>query len=251
MRSTLTAALFNPLNVAMLGLSVAAGLCAAWWLLPVGLLLWLVMVATAARDPALHLSQTLKRRLVLAARFQGYFDQIERAQVGIFNAVAASDPRTQQALQPVQVQLNAVVDQVYNLCQRMTALENHRLVTNFNQDLGKSLAGVDQQIASATDAVVRQKYEESRRALQAQAASLQALSTQMERMEAQLSSVAHEIDVMLAEVVSLQALDPEQAVKQTRELLDKLQRQKEELKLFESITEELKPIDRAIAEASR
>ncbi len=250
MRSTLALALSNRLNLAMLGLSVAAGLCAAWWLLPVGLLLWLVMVVITARDPALHLSQTLKRRLVLAARFQGYFHKIEGAQVSIFNAVAACDSRTQQALQPIQVEVNALVDQVYDLCQRMTALENHRLVSNFNQNLEKSLAEVDRRIASATDAVVRQKYEESRRALQAQTASMQALSTQMERMEAQLSSVAHEMDVVLAEVVSLQALDPGQAVKQTRELQDKLQRQKEEIRLFESITEELKPIDRAIAEAA-
>ena len=43
-------ALRQPLNLAMLPLSIAAGLCAATWMLPVGLGLWALMVVIAARN---------------------------------------------------------------------------------------------------------------------------------------------------------------------------------------------------------
>ncbi len=43
-------ALRQPFTLAMLPLSVAAGLCAAWWLFPVGLGLWALMVVISARD---------------------------------------------------------------------------------------------------------------------------------------------------------------------------------------------------------
>ncbi len=33
-------ALLHPLNLATLALAAAAGLCAAWWLFPLGLLVW-------------------------------------------------------------------------------------------------------------------------------------------------------------------------------------------------------------------
>lgn len=37
-------ALLHPLNIIMFVLSIVAGLVAAWWLAPLGLLLWLIMV---------------------------------------------------------------------------------------------------------------------------------------------------------------------------------------------------------------
>ena len=48
MRSPFLTALLHPLNLAVLVLSVLAGLVAAWWLFPLGLLFWLVMVTAVA-----------------------------------------------------------------------------------------------------------------------------------------------------------------------------------------------------------
>jgi hypothetical protein len=45
-------ALRHPLTLAMLPLSLVAGLCAATWLLPVGLGLWALMVVITVRDSA-------------------------------------------------------------------------------------------------------------------------------------------------------------------------------------------------------
>ena len=43
MRSPWLQALTDRMNLIMLGLAIVSGLLAAWWLLPIGLLIWLVM----------------------------------------------------------------------------------------------------------------------------------------------------------------------------------------------------------------
>lgn len=48
----LSRAVRNPFVLSMLPLSVAAGLCAAWWLLPVGIGLWLMMIIAINNDPS-------------------------------------------------------------------------------------------------------------------------------------------------------------------------------------------------------
>src|SRR5262245_30386223 len=103
-RSPLVTALINPLNLATLGLAVAAGLCAAWWLFPAGLLVWGIMVASIALDPSLRMSAAIERRAPVAPRFQTQFDRIERAQVNIFNSIAQAQPAMRGVLQPVKTE---------------------------------------------------------------------------------------------------------------------------------------------------
>ena len=75
-RSPFLTALMNPINLAMLALIAAAGLCAAWWLVPVGIVLWLVMFLVIFRDPAMTLNNTVEAREGLGQRFQARFDRI-------------------------------------------------------------------------------------------------------------------------------------------------------------------------------
>jgi hypothetical protein len=51
MRSPLSKALTDRMNLVMLGVAVAAGLLAAWWLLPIGLAVWLIMVIVTTNGP--------------------------------------------------------------------------------------------------------------------------------------------------------------------------------------------------------
>ncbi len=87
-------ALLSPFNLSVLLMAVFAGLVAAWWLFPLGLAFWSVMMWSATRNPAARITQAVQGRTPLAARFQRLFDRIERTQVGIFNAVAAADVPT-------------------------------------------------------------------------------------------------------------------------------------------------------------
>jgi chromosome segregation ATPase len=233
MRSPLLTALLHPLNLAMLGLSLFALLFSAWWLFPVGLLFWAIMVLAIARNPSLRFNAAMQSREPLAQRFQRYFDRIERSQVGIFNTLSSAPPRTRRALQPLHSEVDALTRQVHSLCRRMTALENYRLVAQSQADLQGDLKHIEESISRTEDDLVRREYEESRDAMRGRLAKLERVSTQLERVEAQLLSLANEMDGTVTEVIRLQAMGPEDAANYMPALVKKLQGQRAELEAFE------------------
>ena len=233
MRSPIITALFHPLNIAMAGLAVFAGLVAAWWLFPIGLLVWLVMIITVSRDRALRFNHQMQQRTPLAQRFQRYFDRIERAQVSIFNTLSAAPVRTQRTLQPIQEEVDTLTSEAYELCQRMTSLENYRMVSQSQPDLTSDLAHINELIERTDDPQVLQDYEESRQALSERLAKLEEVSVQLERVEAQLMSLANEMDGVVTEVVRLQAAGPERAAVQVPAIAERLQQETAQLRAFE------------------
>jgi chromosome segregation ATPase len=232
-RSPLLTGLIHPLNLLMLGLSVFAGLVSAWWLFPIGVLFWLIMVIAVSRNPSLRISHEMQRRAPLAQRFQRYFDRIERAQVGVFNSLSTAPAPTRRALQPVQAGIDVLTNQVYALCERMTVLENYRLVSQSRTDLETDLRQIESRIEGSTDSLVRHEYEESRRSLQERLSKLDAVSTQLDRVEAQLLSLSNEMDSIVTEIIRLQAVGPKDAAPHVSALTKKLEEQSEELKRFE------------------
>jgi hypothetical protein len=217
----------------MLALSVLAGLISAWWLFPLGLLFWLIMVILVARDPSLRISHQLQQREALAQRFQRYFDRIERSQVGVFNSLASAPSRTRRALQPVQAEVNVLVDRAYALCKRMTVLENYRVVSQSRADMQLDLQQIETKIQEAQDAMVKQEYEESRRARQERLAKLETVSTYLDRIEAQLMSLTNEMDGVVTEVVRLQAIGPQDAARLVPPLVAKIREESDQLRQFE------------------
>jgi hypothetical protein len=217
----------------MLGLSVFAGLVVAWWMFPLGLLFWFIMVLNVARDPSLRISHKMQSRAPLAQRFQRYFDRIERAQVSIFNSLSSAHSRTRKILQPVQEETDNLTAQVYALCRRMTALENYRLVTEANTNLQADLQRITDAIDNAGDVRVKEEYEESRRALLERIAKLKLVSTDLDRVEAQLMSLANEMDGVVTEVIRLQASGPDEAERQVPALVSKIRERSDELKQSE------------------
>jgi hypothetical protein len=229
MRSPLVTGLFHPLNLAMLGLAAFAGLVAAWWLFPLGLLLWLGMVVAVSRDPSLRFSHEMHSREPIAQRFQRYFDRIERAQVGVFNSLASAPGRTRKALEPVQEELEALTAQTYRLCRRMTALENYRLVSESTTNLQADLQQITVAIDNATDARVKEEYENSRRALVERIAKLRLFASDLDQVEAQLLGLANELDGIVTEVIRLQAAGPDDAERGVPALVEKLREQSAQL----------------------
>jgi len=225
MRSPFVTGLFHPLNLAMLGLAALAGLVAAWWLFPLGLLLWLVMVVAVSRDPSLRFSHELQSREPIAQRFQRTFDRVERAQVSVFNSLASAPGRTRKALQPVQDGLEALTTQAHRLCRRMTALENYRLVSESTSNLQAELQQIDAAIDKAGDPLVKQQYEESRRALLERIARLQLVASDLDRVEAQLLGLANEMDGFVTEVIRLQAAGSLDVERQVPALVERLSKQ--------------------------
>lgn len=233
MRSPILTALFHPLNILMAGLSVFAGLVSAWWLFPVGVVFWLVMVLTVSRDRALRFNAQMQRREPLAQRFQPYFDRVERAQVSIFNTLSASPSRMQRILKPIQGEVDALTQKAYALCQRMTALENYRLVSQSQPNLTVDLDRINRLIEQSENPALRQDYLDSQRTLQERLSKLQDVATQLDRVEAYLLSLANEMDGVVTELVRLHAAGPEGAEAQVTVVVRRLQEEAEQLRDFE------------------
>lgn len=233
MKSPIVVALIHPLNILMAGLAVFAGLVSAWWLFPIGMLLWLVMVIAVARSPSLRMSHQLDKRAPLAQRFQKYFDRIERVQVSIFNTLSSAPNRTRRIFQPVQTEVGALTDQVHQLCQRMTTLENFRIVSQSRADLEADLKHIEETLETTTDPLVQREYKESRQSLEEKLDKVQTVSTQLDRVEAQLLSLTSEMDSLMAEIIRLQAAGPEEASNHIPRLMERLRTQSEELKHFQ------------------
>jgi hypothetical protein len=235
MRSPFVTALLNPVNLAMLGLAVAAGLCAAWWLFPVGILLWLIMFAVIFSDPALKMAQTMHNRASLAYRFQQRFDRIERSQVALNNSLISASGASKQLLRPVQEAVNDLVERAYQQCLRMTALENRRLVLQRSQNLSEEMALIDAKIASANTPSVKKEYEESRLALQERSNKFQAMSAGLDRFEAQLLNLDSDLDGIVTEAVHLQTLGKKADRSSVAALLNQIEQQKREISGFDHL----------------
>lgn len=233
MKSPTLTALIHPLNIFMAGLTVFAGLMSAWWLFPVGVVLWVVMVVKISRDRALRFNAQMQRREPLAQRFQRYFDRIERAQVSIFNTLASSPARTRRALQPIQTEVDRLTQEAYALCRRMTSLENYRVVSQSQSDLSNDLEHLAQVIEQTEDPALRQDYTESRQALQERLAKLDDVATQLERVEAHLLGVANEMDGVVTEIVRLHAAGPDSVEPFVMDIVRRLQQEAEQLRAFE------------------
>ena len=138
-RSPFLSALFHPLNLSMLALTAAAGLCSAWWLAPVGFVFWLIMVTIVARDPGLQINFTRQSREPLAQRFQTRFDRLDRARASIFNSLQGVSPAFRRNIQPVQDILEELVEHAYQLCLNLTAMDNNfnvqKISNNFDDDI--------------------------------------------------------------------------------------------------------------------
>jgi chromosome segregation ATPase len=233
MRAPLLATILNPINLAMLALTFAAGLCSAWWLFPVGLLLWGMMLVIVARDPALRLQQQVEARQPLAQRFQPYFDRVEGGQLSIYRTIKDAKPAQQTALEPIQAATAKLVDDVYRFCQRMTVMENHRLVTQRTGNLTDKIAEMEYRVQNTTDADVRREYEESLAALQKRKASLAGLAKELDRAEAQLTSITSDVANLFTDVIRLQAADPKQIRGEVPSLVQTIEQERADLARFE------------------
>jgi len=233
-RSPFLSALFHPLNLSMLALTAAAGLCSAWWLAPLGFVFWLVMVAIVSRDPGLQINFTRQSREPLSQRFQTRFDRLDRARVSIFNSLQGVSPAFRKQIQPVQDTLDELTEHAYQLCLNLTAMDNNfyvqKLSNNFNADI-ETMQG---NIASATNDRDKKEFEEALKSLQARKTQLKSVETLLSRFEAQLTGTNNAVDSVVTNIASLKGRDAKQIEGKIPPLLQILQTEQEELKQFDA-----------------
>jgi hypothetical protein len=115
----------------------------------------------------------------------------------------------------------------------MTALENYRLVTESKSNLQSDLGRINEAIDTATDPRVKEEYEESRRVLVQRIARLKLVSTELDRVEAHLLSLANRMDGTVTELTRIQALNRDDAARRVQSLVDSIREQSEQLSQFE------------------
>lgn len=233
MRSPLLIAILNPLNIAMLAISAAAGLLAAWWLFPIGILLWLVMVILVAFNPSLRMYKQMEKRAPLTQRFQPYYNRLENSQVRIYRVISGVKPKVRQKLNPLWQSVDELVDQAYHFCEQLTVIENHRLVSQRGINIKDEIANLDYRIKHEEDENVRKEFEESRAALQKRYANILALGKQLDRAEAHLTTLTSELAQTLTETIRIQSLPPEQLQAEVERLKQNLEEERRRLQEFD------------------
>lgn len=223
MSSPFLTAFFDPLNLMILVVAAAAGLLAAWWLFPLGLLFWLIMMIALTRDPGFRLNHASANRAPLAQRYQAQYNAIKHAQIDFWNAVSSFNASTRPELQPILNAVNDLVDEVYTLCQRMSALENYRLVSTLNSNLQDEANQLAAKIDKAADPAVKREFQEALAAMQNRIAKLQEASTRLDKVDAELSGVTNDLNSEVTEILQLQSLPHDQISTRIPEITRKLE----------------------------
>ncbi|MFZ5878322.1 MAG: hypothetical protein ACOY0R_03025 [Chloroflexota bacterium] len=233
-RPPLLTALLNPLNLSMLALTAAAGLCSAWWLAPLGFALWLVMVLVIARDPGVQITFTRQSRAPLAQRYQTRFDRLDRARISIFNSLQSVSPSFRRAVEPVQSVLDDLVEHAYRLSLQMTALENNFVVQRLSNNFDDDIAKMEKKLGEASEPASRREFEATLASLRTRKAQLKHVSTLLDRFEAQLTGTNNAVDSVVTGVVSLKGRSDSNVAEKIPALLGVLQAEQDELKEFDA-----------------
>ncbi|MBK8617898.1 MAG: hypothetical protein IPN96_12465 [Anaerolineales bacterium] len=233
-RPPLLTSILHPLNLSMLALTVAAGLCSAWWLAPVGFIFWLIMVGIVARDPGLQISFTRQSREPLAQRFQNRFDRLDRARISIFNSLQGVPPSFRRTVQPIQDTLDDLTEHAYQLCLNMTALENNFAVQQISNNFDDEIENMQENIRKAADSSGKKEYEETLKSLQERKIQMKNIGTLLSRFEAQLTGTNNAVDSVVTGVVGLKGRDTKQVEVKVPPLLQVLQTEQTELQQFDA-----------------
>ena len=234
-RSPLQTALFHPVNLAMLAMIAAAGLCSAWWLAPIGLVFWLIMVWVIVRNPALQLNFSRQNRLPLSMRFQARFERLDRARISVYNAMRRyNSPPLQRAVEPIQSALDEMVDHAYQLSLRFSALDNNFVLQRLSNNLPDEIAKMQKNIESASDDTSRSEYNVALQSLISRQNQIKEVGTLLERFEAQITGANSAVDSVVTNVVSFQGRSPKLVAEKIPALLQLIQNEQDKLIQFDT-----------------
>jgi hypothetical protein len=231
MRSPLITALLNPLNIVTLVVSGLAGLIAAWWLFPLGLVVWAVMVATIANDKSIRINYNMEARLgTLSPRFQEPFAKAVKAQTRIFNSLLSASGDNRRALEPVQDEIEKLVNEIYAVCQKMTVPENYVQVSKSKAaDLEGERALLVLSMDKDMDPAIKKQKEDAIKSLEDRIQKTKSVASVLDRIQAQLGSTTTFMESTLSDIMRLQVMGAEQTRQEVPNILQKIRGEIEQL----------------------
>ena len=225
----------QPLALIVLLLAVMDGLTVYWWLLPLGLVAYGLMVFLRGRDPALAMvSQRPIRPRLSSATFRTMIDLIERTQEEIQRSVAQTEGPVGRLLTRITDQARELVDQAYQLSEKGQIIEGYLARVNL-ADLQQRINSTDRQIAATLDAYTRQQLQETRTALSEKQRNAADLTTYIERIQAQLQNIRANLENVLAETVRLRTADAVSADSATNQVAQRLNDLKSDMDSFQRV----------------
>lgn len=205
--ANLLMAIGHPLNVVMFFASILAGLLADWRLIPIGLALWLVMVISVALNPSDKLNSSVEKRSYLSQRFQPLMSRIQRSQVNLFNTIEGLPEDTKAFLKPVHQGVDQLAEKALLYCQRLTPLENYRLVSLNSLNYENEKQKLESRLNSSNNQSVRAELNEALNSLNYRKQTFDSANAHLDKAEAVLTSLANELDATLLEVMQLPSLE--------------------------------------------
>jgi hypothetical protein len=223
----------HPINLAMLGVIALAGLLSAWYLVPLGLLLWAGMVINLATSPALQYEAQSDTRAQLRPRFQRIFNRFDRAQREVLTKLEGAPAASRRALEGVQRALAALADEAYIVLTRMSSMEAYFSTRQTREEMRAELRHIDDALPAMTSQQLIEQYKEKRESIQKEMARLQAVNDYIERAETVLVKQADGLDPIMAEIINMTGRSPSEIRTRSKTIIDRLERQYTELEAFE------------------
>ncbi len=199
----------QPLFIAVIVVSVLAGLFGELWLLPLGLLVYAACVVLASRDPAFgrQVVAQQKRSSLTDNTYRTRYESIQRSREQVLQSLKRLDDILQAQLSPTVVaQTSELVQQAYNL-----SLKGQDIAAYLSQVdtkvLQEQLRGIDGRISRTNDEYTRNQLESTRQALRKQYEDANVLQTYQGRIVSQLENIDANLDAMPAQLMRLKAND--------------------------------------------
>ncbi len=208
MKSLFTAAR-HPLFITVAVVAVISGLLVAPWLLPLGIMVYIVSVLLAARDPALaaRIERNQRSQGLTSPTFVARVNSIEQSRKAVLRALQQTGGPVAQRLRPtIEPQTAELVEQAYTLARKGQDIERYLSQVN-HRSLQEQMKEIDRRIAQTSDQYTINQLQGTRQALEHQVESAQVLDTYIGRIKSQLENIDANLDAMPAQFIRLQASD--------------------------------------------
>jgi chromosome segregation ATPase len=212
MKSLLLAAR-HPLFLAVLFIAVVAAFF-AWWLLPLGVIIYLTAVVLASRDAALldSAERSTRRAGIESMTFIDRLNAIERARDNALHSLQKTGgPVAGRLLPSVQAQTDELIEQAYTLARKGQDIEQYLEQINPRR-IQDEIDTIDKRIAQASDTYIRDQLESTRQVLVQQKQNGEVLRTYVGRVLSQLENIDANLSAMPAQFLRMRASDAEASI---------------------------------------
>jgi type IV secretory pathway TrbD component len=235
MSNTMMFAARQPLAIVVLVVAVVAGLSIAIWLLPLGLVAYVLMVLIASRDPSTQTASTRTPRPRLTSpTFRSELARLEQVERDIQRSITQAGGPISRLLKPIGKQTSELIEEAYALCEKVRSLRptlNRSIPVHYRNGWLRSTT----RLVPPAIPTRCSSFQEARAALVDKQQNARDLQTYIGRVTAQLQNIGANLDNVLAETVRLRTADAVSADSATNQVAERLNDLKIDMDTFQRV----------------